>query len=175
MRKELIIVSSCEETSEGFDNESLSVNTFETAHDAKTLILNTLKEESSELNDKLIKDSGDITDLFSSRKEGYFSYRIGDHYYHFKWMKASADYNVTEDEMYETLEAYCNSSRDHSEYMRLAERISVNMHRYVQNQLWKLIKHIIRTFAMGRYDERNKVAHDQAEAIVTFMNKDNNF
>ena len=47
------------------------------------------------------------------------------------------------------------------------------MHRYCQNEMWKLVKHIIGAIARGGWDDRNRSAHSQAEDIQTFMEEKN--
>lgn len=89
--------------------------------------------------------------------------------YHVCWKTIPGEYNVTDDEVYQCLDAFVNSSRGASDYKAMAQRISESMHRYCQNELWKFVKALIGHFAEGRYDERNKTAHTQAGDIYEFM------
>lgn len=153
--------------------ESQQCHAFDTPNEAKDFITNNLNAESKELDTPIKADSGDINTLFKNVHEGNFSFSIGDHEYHIAFLKDKGEYNVTDDELVEALDAFCNSNRTGTDFLRVARRISDNMHRYCQNELWKFIKALIRTFASGRYDDRNATAHDQAGAITAFMDSNN--
>lgn len=120
----------------------------------------------------VIKTGGNPRDMWS-RKEGTFSYEIGTHGYSVAFLCLAAQYNVSDDEVFSTLDAYCNSNRSHADYKRFAQRIADNMHRYVQGELWKFVKHLVRAFACARYDERNKTAHEQAADVSFYMEAQN--
>jgi hypothetical protein len=176
MRKELIIVSSCEETQEGFDPKSLSTATYESPAQAKETILNTLRAESSELGEEYGVLSGDIADMFSTRwNGGAFSYRIGGHEYHYRWTRIPGEYKVTDDELVKALDAFGNSNRSRADYGRVARRISSETHRYIQNELWKFVKELIRAFAEGGCDERNRTARNQARILESVIETDPEF
>lgn len=96
-------------------------------------------------------------------------------FYHVSWQTISGEYNVTDDEVYQYLDAFVNSSRRASDYKAMAQRITESMHRYCQNELWKFVKEIITAFAQGGFDDRNKTAHRQAGDILEFMETSKNF
>lgn len=168
MKREQTLISWCEENDQGFDECSLTVHTFGSRAEAKDFILRNLEAESRELDTPLKSESGDIQDMWN-RDEGSFSYRIGDHVYHVHFLNEKGEYNVSDDELFAALDAYANSGRSGSEFERMAKRISVTMHRYVQNELWRFVKHVIHAFACGGSDTRNRTAQRQASAIQTFM------
>jgi len=89
--------------------------------------------------------------------------------FHVAWKTLPASYSVSDDEFFQCLDAYTNACRGATDFKTMAQRISENMHRYCQNELWKFIKALIRAFAQGRYDDRNKIAHNQAGDILEFM------
>lgn len=111
--------------------------------------------------------------IICDKSSGQTRFFIGPDTYAVVWQTIPAEYNVSDEEIYGALDAYCNSCRSPKDFQQMAEKISANMHRYCQNELWKLIKAIIRAFAQGRYDDRNKTAHHQAQDIETFMEENN--
>ena len=169
MKKASIIISMAEVTCGIL--ESQQCHTFDTPAEAKAFILRNLEAESSELDTPLEKDSGDIMSMFRQVTEGNFSYTVGDHEYHIAFLKVPGEYNVSDDEMANTLEAFVNTGRSVRQYEKMAGNISLNMHRACQNELWRFVKAIIRAFANGRYDRRNETAHDQAELVAGFMDE----
>lgn len=172
MRKEQTIIGWAEENCEGLDEHSLQVSTFDSRAEAQDYIIRNLNEESKELDTPLEEESGSVKDLWRS-KEGTFSYRVGDHVYHISFLNVGAEYKVSDDEVFSALDAYANSNRSHLDYSGLAARISASMHRYVQNELWKFVKHLIRAFAAGGSDERNRTASRQAALLAKYMDKQN--
>lgn len=176
MRNELIIVSSCEETPEGFDPKSLSNATYDSPSRAKETILNSLRAESSEIGEEYCALSGDIADMYNTRwNGGAFSYRIGGHEYHYRWTRIPGEYQVSDDELVKALDAFGNSNRSCSDYERVARRISSEMHRYIQNELWKFIRKLIQAFAEGGFDTRNRAARNQARALQSVIDTDPEF
>lgn len=174
MKKEQTIISWAEEIAGEFDPESLTIHESGSRAEAKDFIVNTLTAEAKELGTYVHPLSGDVMDMWK-QKEGSFSYRIGSHIYHIRFLNVPGEYGVSDDEAVATIEAFCNCCRSGEDYKRVAERISAEMHRHCQNELWKFVKQLIRAFAMGRYDERNETASNEAGAvhgyIVTMMKK----
>lgn len=111
---------------------------------------------------------GNIRDLWDKR-EGTLTYVLADREYHVRFVVKPAIYSVTDDEVVTVLDSFANSGRSPYVYQDVAKKISVNMHRYCQNELWKFVKAIIRAFAEGRCDERNAVAKEQATAVQDFI------
>lgn len=176
MRKAQTIISSCEETAEGFDPRSLHTAVYGSPAEAKHTILNTLAEESRELREEYREESGDIADMFSPRwTEGSFSYRVGEHVFHYRWTNIAGEYKVTDDEVVAALDAFANSGRTGSDFAAVARRISTEMHRYCQKELWKFVKALIRAFAEGGYDERNRTARNQARILESVIETDPEF
>lgn len=93
--------------------------------------------------------------------------------YDISWRTIPAEYNVSDDELFDCLQAYVNSSRGASHYKAMAERIADTMHRYCQNELWKFVKALINAFAAANYDDRNKTAHTQAGDLSAYMDINN--
>lgn len=174
MKKEQTIISWAEENSEGFDPDSLTVHEFGSRAETKDFIVNTLAAEAEELGACVRPLSGDVMDMWKY-KEGSFSFGIGDHTHYIHFLNIPGEYRVTDDEVVSALDSFCNSGRSGQDYRAVAERISTEMHRHCQNELWKFVKQLIRAFAGGRYDDRNAAAHDEASAIqgyiVMFMKK----
>lgn len=177
MKKNQIIISITELSCGAFDAQQ--IHTFEEPHQAKTFIDDKLKED-LELARKSIETlelkaiEGNIRDMWNSAREGSFSYAIGNHEYKISYLKVSGDHSVSDEEIVSALDGFVNSGRSNYDYKKVAEEISMNMHRYCQNELWKFVKQIIRAFASGAYDDRNKTAHNQAQNIEAFM-EENNF
>lgn len=174
MKKEHTIISWAEEIAGEFDPESLTIHESGSRAEAKDFIVKTLTAEAEKRGTYVHPLSGDVMDMWK-QKEGSFSYRIGSHIYHIRFLNVPGEYGVSDDEAVATLEAFCNSGRSGQDYRTVAERISAEMHRHCQNELWKFVKQLIRAFAGGRYDDRNATAHDEASAIqgyiVMFMKK----
>lgn len=171
--KEPKIIISYVEFSNG-ELEGNSCHQFDGPSQAKEFILRNLEAESTELETPLRKGQGDIQNMFrSSIREGNFSYTVGDHEYHISFYKTDGEYSVSDDELIKTLEAYCNTGRSAGDYREAAGKLTRTMHRYVQSQLWKLIKALIRAFSTMNVDERNKTAAQQAAELAAAMEINN--
>lgn len=142
---------------------------------AKQYISSTLLEEKSKASAsgsvQEIETLGetDIQSMFGQALEGTFSYKIGPVLYHYSFLKTQSEYEVSDEEILNTLEAFCNTGRTGESYRKAAEQISNNMHRYVQTQLWRFVKEIIRAFAQMRTDLRNKNTANEAADIAQYM------
>lgn len=170
MRNQQTIISWAEENGAGFDPESLNAHTFDSPAGAKEFIMRNLEAESRDLNAEIERGTGNIQDMFS-RKEGSFSFRVGDHEYHVHFLNVPPEYKVSDDELFSTLEAYCNSGRTPSALGAMASRIAEQMHRAMQAELWKFIKALIRAIAGHRFDSRNQTAWREAKGIAAFMDE----
>ena len=168
MRKEQTIISWAETTPDGFDPDSHDVNEFGSRAEAKDFIVKTLAAKAEAIGTHVRPLSGDIMDMWN-RKEGSFSFGVGDHTCHVHFLNVPGEYHITDDEIFSALDAFCNSGRSEKNFRDVAERITAEMHRHCQNELWKFVKHLIRAFSMGRFDERNAVAHDEASAIQGYI------
>ena len=174
MRKEQIIISVTETYLEGI--EAHQVHAFPSPAEAKAFIHKKLDDDLAEARKsvpelKVKATGGDEREMWN-RNEGEYSFAIGAQEYFIAFLRQPAEYGVTVDETVSCLDAFCNAGRTSSDFKRVAEHISDTMHRYVQSELWKFVKQLIRAFASGRFDERNQTAHNQAQAIVTFMDED---
>ena len=126
-------------------------------------------------NVPLIPSEDHIRRKIITEREGQQDFDILANHYHIAWLTIYGDSHVTNEEVCKCLEGFVNSGRTASEYLEVAESISLNMHRYCQNELWKFIKSIIKVFATGRHDDRNKTATDQALEIQTFIENNPEF
>ena len=104
-----------------------------------------------------------------TRKEGSFSYAIGTNGYHFAFLNTAPEYAVTDDEAVAVLGAFVNTGRTQADYDRVAQRISAEVHRHTQNELWRFVKALVRAFASGGHDRRNQTAWAQSCAIAEDM------
>ena len=174
MRKEQIIISITETSCGAIDAHQ--VHAFDSPADAKAFVHKKLDEDLALARKSIpeleVKATGGDERAMWNRDEGEYSFAISTHGYFIAFLRQPAEYNVTVDETVSCLDAFCNAGRTGTDYRRTAETISSTMHRYVQSELWKFAKCLIRAFASGRFDERNRTAHDQAQAIVTFMDED---
>lgn len=173
MKKASIIISRTETACGVF--ESQQCHCFDNPAGAKASVLRYLEDESHQLGIPSEKGSGDIMSLFGHDKEGNFSYTIGDHEFHFAFLRTDADYSVDDEELTRVLEAFCNTGRTGTDYLNAARTVSTKMHRYCQNELWKFVRKIIEAFADGPHDERNHTAWDQAGEIQEFILNNNKF
>ena len=169
MKKEQIIISMSRENADGFDG--LTSNVYPSPSDTRQGILDMLRPDEEHCGAQAVLRSGDPGDIFR-RKEGVLEYTLGDIVFHFHFLKTDAEYKVSDDEFFSALEGYANSNRSQKDFADMAARISGTMHRYIQNELWKFVRQIIRAFAFGRCDQRNRTAMNQALEIQTFI--DNN-
>ncbi len=113
---------------------------------------------------------GDLNDLFLSKnKEGTLAFKFGKRVFYYAFKKIPGEYHVSDDEMVQVIEAFCNTSRCRTEYEKAAALITTKMHRYVQGEFWRFVKCIIRAFSTARSDERNKRAVNEAAEIATYM------
>lgn len=110
-----------------------------------------------------------------TQQSGEQGFDILANHYHVAWLKIEGCSSVTNEEVQSALEGFVNSSRTRTEYAQVAESISKNMHRYCQNELWKFIKEIIRAFALGPHDDRNKTAANQALELQGFIENNKDF
>lgn len=110
-----------------------------------------------------------------SQQSGEQGFDILANHYHVAWLNIKGCSSVSNEEMQSALDGFVNSGRTRTEYAQVAESISRNMHRYCQNELWKFVKEIIKAFAVGRHDERNKTARDQALELQCFIENSNEF
>lgn len=174
MKKEQIIISVSETDCGAIDAHQ--VHAFPSPAEAKAFIHRKLDDDLAVARKSVpeleVKATGGDEREMWNRNEGEYSFAIGTHGYFIAFLRQPAEYGVTVDETVSCLDAFCNAGRTNSDFKRVAEYISDTMHRYVQSELWKFVKQLIRTFASGRFDERNQAAHDQAQAIVTFMDED---
>ncbi len=172
MQKENTIVS-FHETYTG-DAGSHTINTFDERHEAKTFILNNLEDSDENHKEILRKDvSKKLQDTLMLGKKGQFDYTDGDHEYSITWSFVPADSHVTNEELISTIEQYCNMNRSQAEYDKVATETTSTMHRYCQNEMYRLVASLIRAMATCRYDERNVRMHNHAEMIADFMDKHN--
>lgn len=148
--------------------DSSQVHSFEDRNKAKSFILAFLSKESKATGETPVSHDGGTVRLWED-KEGTFSYSVGTNTYVFSFLNEPGSGAVSDNEVLSVLDSYVNSDRPYSEYEKTAQLISENMHRYCQNNLWKFIKQIIRAFASGLYDDRNKTAHHQAGDVLEFM------
>ena len=79
------------------------------------------------------------------------------------------EYNVTESEVFTTLERFCNSGRSPQEYEKTAKLIVENMHRYVQSRLWIFVRKLIGAYATAGSDERNAASVRQATELNSVL------
>lgn len=172
MREKKIILSFYEETPDGVEPSSLGCECFAEPHEAKAFIERNMRAEAEDLMEKAILESGDPTRMWIPGN-GQLRYKIGDHLYVYAWRHIPGDGNVTDDELISVLESYVNSNRSHKEYETVARRMVTEMHRYCQNELWKLVKHIIGAIAAGEWDDRNRTARSQAADIQAFIEEKN--
>lgn len=142
---------------------------------AKQYITSTLLEEKSKASAsgsvQEIETLGgtDMQSMFGQALEGTFSYKIGPVLYHYSFLKTQSEYEVGDKKMVTILERYCNTGRTGSSYRETAELITNSMHRYIQSQLWRFVKEIIRAFARMNTDLRNKQAANEAATIAEYM------
>lgn len=116
----------------------------------------------------------DLKDIYTKNK-GYFWAAFNGLIYRFQFVTIEAEYSADANEVYSALDGYLNSTRGGTEYKKLSELIVRNMHRYVQSNLWKFIKHLIRAIAEGGYDERNETAHTEAGQVKDFLEQQVNY
>ena len=171
MKEAITIVAMSRENGAG-EFDGLTSNVYDSPADAKKGILDILKEEADYSKEDIVLRAGDTKDLFNE-KEGTLDYTVGGYTFHFHFLNVPGEYNVSDQEVVKALDAFCNSNRSQKDYERVAQGISLNMHRYIQNELWKFIKHLIKAFAAGGYDPRNRTAHNQAQDIELFMEEKN--
>lgn len=110
-----------------------------------------------------------------TQQSGEQGFDILANHYHVAWLNIHGCSYVTSEEMQSALDGFVNSSRTKTEYAQVAESISQNMHRYCQNELWKFVKEIIRAFAHGPRDDRNKTAANQALELQGFIENSKEF
>lgn len=163
-------------------NGSTGIHTFAEPHLAKEYLDNYLLAEKMLIAERLGKKPEDILLIPAEQtvrrriveeQSGEQTFNILANRYDISWRTLPAQYNVSDEEFKSTLDAYVNSNRGVSDYQKMAEDISATMHRYCQNELWKFVKALIRAFAQGRWDERNKTAHDQAADLAAFLEAEN--
>jgi hypothetical protein len=126
-------------------------------------------------NVPLIPSEDHIRRKIITEREGQQDFDILANHYHVAWLNIDGCSSVTNEEMQSALDGFVNSGRTKTEYAQVAESISRNMHRYCQNELWKFVKEIIRAFALGPHDERNKTAANQALELQGFIENSNEF
>ena len=153
------------------------VHTFDSPANTLAFVRKFLKDEldiarksTPELDSVL--SEGDPMHMWNS-KEGSFGYDIGTNGYRFAYLNTQPEYKVSDKEAATVLERFANSGRSTADYRRVAESVSSGMHRYCQNELWKFVKALIRAFATGGFDLRNRTAHDEAQDIALHMDANN--
>lgn len=171
MKEAITIVAMSRENGAG-EFDGLTSNVYATPAEAMKGILAILEEEAKYSKEDIVLRSGSRKGLFNE-KEGTLDYTVGGYTFHFHFLNVPGEYNVSDQEVVKALDAFCNSNRSQKDFERVAQGISLNMHRYIQNELWKFVKHLVRAFAVGRYDQRNRTAHDQAQDIELFMEEKN--
>ena len=164
MRQPSITVASCEETSAGFDPESISVQSFDTPAEAKAFIENETDTGAKELNAEPKYTAGSIRDLFD-RRDGLLTVSVGEHLLHFRFHREDGEYGVSPEEMASVLEHFCNASPSPVKFRSVAEGV-ISKHRAVQAELWKFVKTLVRAFASAPCDTRNESAVRQAGDIT---------
>lgn len=161
-----------------------TILTFPEAHLAKQHLETFFTAEKTILAEKLNTNTESIflippENTFRQRiitqKSGEQDFDILANHYHVAWLNIDGCSSVTNEEMQSALDGFVNSGRTTTEYAQVAESISLNMHRYCQNELWKFVKEIIKAFALGPHDERNKTAADQALQLQGFIENSNEF
>lgn len=110
-----------------------------------------------------------------TQQSGEQGFDILANHYHIAWLNIEGCSSVSNEEMQSALDGFVNSSRTASEYAQVAESISKTMHRYCQNELWKFVKEIIKAFAHGPHDDRNKTAANQALELQGFIENNKDF
>lgn len=152
------------------------IHVFEAPYMAKNVIEKMVKEDLQRAQASIpgltLIEEGTPMDMWN-KKEGAFCYTIGTKEYKIVFYNITGESHVSDKEVVEALDGFVNSSRSALDYKKVAETISQEMHRYCQNELWKFIKKIIEAFAGARYDKRNETAHNQAERVLQFMEKEN--
>lgn len=165
------------------DNKpTTTILTFPEAHLAKQHLETLFTAEKTILAEKLNTNTESIFVIpaentyrqrIITQQSGEQGFDILANHYHVAWLNIDGCSSVTNEEMQSALDGFVNSNRTKTEYAQVAESISRSMHRYCQNELWRFVKAIIKAFAAGQFDDRNRVAHDQAEKINEFMEKEN--
>ena len=169
MNKEITIVSFHE--SYPADNGCHLIEKFENRKDAMKYLLQDLQDENEELKNNL-KYRLQSTLMFG--KPGRYEYTIGDHEYSVAWSFIQPSSHVTNEELTQTLEDYVNDSgKGKTAYEKASEMITTKVHRYCQNEIYKLISCIIRAMAKCPYDDRNVLMHNRAHMIAKYMDEYN--
>lgn len=172
MQNEITIVS-FHETYTG-DAGSHTINTFGERYEAKAFILNNLEATDECHKEILRKDvSKKLQDSLMYGKKGRYDYTDGDHEYSIAWDFVPASSNVSDEELISVIEQYCNANMSQAEYDAVAKQATQTMHRYCQNEMYRLVASLIRAMATCRYDERNARMHNRAEMIAKFMDEYN--
>lgn len=171
MQEEIIIVSFHETYTA--DGGSHTINHFKSRKNAADFITVNIEADESRKETILTELKARLQQTLFQGKPGNYQYTDGDHEISIAWDNVPTEYRVSNEELYYALDGYVNSNRSQSEYKTFAEHLTSKMHRYCQNELFKLIYRIIRAFADAPYDERNKPAHDKCQKISAFV--ENNF
>ncbi len=100
------------------------------------------------------------------RNEGNFAMGNETVQYQFILQYSPGEYFANEDEVFNALDGFLNSTRGNKEYTKLAELITTQMHRYTQASLWRFIKVLIKTIAKTGYDARNEGAVREANIVI---------
>lgn len=109
--------------------------------------------------------------LWGKDPAGEIRVEIGRHAYVFAFLHEPGSYQVSNEEVVSVLESFVNSNHSVSTYASVADTIAVEMHRYLQNELWRFVRCLIAAFAMMRSDERNRIAQREAAEVFDFIQK----
>lgn len=166
MKKQQIILSSCEEDAAGFLPGSTDIRVFEMPHEAKNHVLETVK--AADPGAEPVPVSGDAGQMWTG-ESGHFSYAAGGRTFHFTFRKILPEYAVSSDELYSTLEHFCNLGGAARKTEEVAARVRSEMHHAIHPELWRLVKSLISALAGTKPDERNRVAWRQALMTDRFI------
>ena len=175
MQKEITIISFHE--SYAGDNGSHGIKHFPGRAEALEFIKTNMKadlEEAEEFEEEKYKSlCNELRENLMFGKCGKLNYTAGAHEYSVVWDFVQGDSRVSDDELITTIEQYCNMNRSQTDYDNVAVRATDKMHRYCQNEMYRLVASLIRAMATCRYDERNTRMHNRAEMIARYMNEYN--
>lgn len=175
MQKEITIISFHE--SYAGDNGSHGIKHFTERAEAMEFIKTNMKadlEETEEFEGKKYKSlCNELREGLMFGKCGKLNYTAGDHQYSIAWDFVPANSNVSDEELISVIEQYCNANRSQAKYDAVAKQATQTMHRYCQNEMYRLVASLIRAMATCIYDDRNVRMHNRSEMIAKFMDEYN--
>lgn len=180
----ILTITKIEPAPDAVKRPTTTILTFPEAHLAKQHLETFFTAEKTILAEKLntntdaifvIPPENTYRQRIITQQSGEQDFDILANHYHVAWLNIDGCSSVTNEEIQSALDGFVNSGRTKTEYAQVAESISRNMHRYCQNELWKFVKEIIRAFAHGPHDERNKTAANQALELQGFIENSNEF